>query len=189
MPALPLLLAAALAASPAPISVGLHALLFSLPAINEDAAMDAVGRSQVGLSDFVGMDPPRKSRAVVLHFFDREWRSGNRFSRPGPATFRQPGRAGTGHQHRHERHGRPLDLAPSQKLGFPVLRDNHQVVRGRYGIEKLPLTVVVDRWLRVRDWPAPGRRTGSRAAGRAGATDRPVASAQPPSATPRRGRS
>lgn len=146
MPALPLLLAAAVAASPAPLSVGLHALLFSLPAINEDAAMDAVGRSQVGLSDFVGMDPPRKARAVVLHFFDRE--NGGQELVSLDRVQRRFGSRGvqvlgistdTGDM------GGLSTWLESQKLGYPVLRDNHQVVSGRYGIEKLPLTVVVDR--------------------------------------------
>lgn len=142
---LPLLAAAALAASPAPLSVGLHALLFSLPAINEDAAMDAVGRSQIGLSDFVGMDPPRKSKAVVLHFFDREHggqdlasldRIQRRYGSRGVQVLGVSTDAGD--------MGGLSTWLEGQKLGYPVLRDNHQVVSGRYGIEKLPLTVVVD---------------------------------------------
>jgi peroxiredoxin len=145
MPSLPLLAAAALAASPAPLSVGLHALLFSLPAVNEDAAMDAVGRSQIGLSDFVGMDPPHESKAVVLHFFDRDHggadlasldRIQRRYGSRGVQVLGVSTDSGD--------MGGLSTWLEDQKLGFPVLRDNHQVVSGRYGIEKLPLTVVVD---------------------------------------------
>jgi len=145
MPALPLLAAAALAATPAPLSVGLHALLFSLPAINEDAAMEAVGRSQIGLSDFVGMDPPRQAKAVVVHFFDRDNGGGDlasldriqrRYGGRGVQVLGVSTDAGD--------MGGLSTWLEGQKLGYPVLRDNHQVVSGRYGIEKLPLTVVID---------------------------------------------
>lgn len=145
MPVLPLLAAAALAASPAPLSVGLHALLFSLPAINEDAAMDAVGRSQVGLSDFVGMDPPHESKAVVVHFFDRDHggedlssldRIQRRFGGRGVQVLGVSTDSGD--------MGGLSTWLEGKKLGYPVLRDNHQVVSGRYGIDKLPLTVVID---------------------------------------------
>lgn len=135
----------AAAAQPAPLSVGLHALLFSLPAINEDAAMDAVGRSQVALSDFVGIDPPHKSKAVVVHFFDRQ-RGGADLSALDAIQRKYKGRGlqvvaintDTGDV------GGLSTWLEGQKLGFPVLRDNHRVVTGRYGIDKLPLTVVVD---------------------------------------------
>ena len=37
----------------------------------------------------------------------------------------------------------------SQRLGFPVLRDNHGVVTNRYGITELPITIVIDAEGRV----------------------------------------
>ena len=143
MPALPLLFASALAASPVPLSVGLHALLFSLPAVNEDAAMDIVGRSQVGLSDFVGMNPPRPSKAVVVHFFDRA-HGGDSLALARPtsvatavAACRYWASVGT------RVTWRAVHLAEGRKPGYLLLRDNHKVVSGRYGVEELPLTVVV----------------------------------------------
>lgn len=145
MPALPLLFAAALAASPAPISVGLHALLFSLPAVNEDAAMNAVGRSQIGLSDFVGMNPPHPSKAVVVHFFDRT--HGAEGLAPLDRIQRKYGSRGVQVIGVNTDTGDMGELSTwleGQKLGFPVLRDNHHVVSGRYGVKDLPLTVVVD---------------------------------------------
>jgi hypothetical protein len=32
----------------------------------------------------------------------------------------------------------------SQRLDFPVLRDAHRVVADRYGVQRFPLTVIVD---------------------------------------------
>ncbi len=140
-----LLVGEATAAQPAPLSVGLHALLFSLPAINEDAAMDAVGRSQVALSDFVGIDPPHKSKALIVHFFDRQ-RGGADLGALDGVDRKYKGRGlqvvavstDTGNV------GGLSTWLEGQKLGYPVLRDNHRVVTSRYGIDKLPLTVVVD---------------------------------------------
>jgi len=145
MPALPLLFATALATAPAPISVGLQALLFSLPAVNEDAAMDAVGRSQIGLSDFVGINPPQPSKAVVIHFFDRD--HGAAGLAPLDRIQRKYGSRGVQVLAVNTDTGDMGELSTwleGQKLGFPVLRDNHHVVSGRYGVEDMPLTVVVD---------------------------------------------
>ena len=107
--------------------------------------MDIVGRSQVGLSDFVGMNPPRPSKAVVVHFFDRA--HGGDSLEPLDRIQRRYGGRGV------QVLGVSLDTGDmgelstwleGQKLGYPVLRDNHKVVSGRYGVEELPLTVVVD---------------------------------------------
>jgi peroxiredoxin len=144
---LPLMAPLALAASGQPtLSVGLHALSFSLPAVNEDAAMEAIGRTQVGLGDLVGVEPNHPSKAVVLHFFDREHggedlggleRLQKRYGGRGlqvVAISTDEGDVGA-----------MSSWLEGMKLGYPVLRDNHHVVVDRYGIDKLPLTVVVDR--------------------------------------------
>ena len=140
---LQLLLATALAAPPA--SVGLHALVFTLPAINEDAAERAVGRSQVGLSDFVGINPSHASKAVVLHFFDRA-HGGDDLDALDRVQKRFRGKdvQVIGISADSSDMGELSNWLEQEKLSFPVLRDNHGIVSSRYGIGTLPLTVVID---------------------------------------------
>ena len=132
-------------AAPTTVSVGEAALLFTLPAINEDAALAAVGSARVSLADFTGVAPSHASKAVLLYFFDRD--------RQG---------AGLGSLERlHKRwSGKGLQVIAitvdstdlgtlsteieDQKLSFPVLRDNHRVVSTRYGAGELPVALVVD---------------------------------------------
>lgn len=141
-----LLVATALAsAQPPDIAVGQPALLFVLPAINEEVALDVVNRPSVALSDFTGVRAPHPANAVVLHFFDRD--------HGGDAL------ADLNHlQRRYANKGvQVIAISTDQgdlgglstwitdaRLSYPVLRDNHSVVTGRYGIEDLPMTLIVD---------------------------------------------
>ncbi|MDP6931297.1 MAG: hypothetical protein QGG40_00205, partial [Myxococcota bacterium] len=71
MSLLALFTAVALATEQPPaVRLGEPALLFSLPAINEKVAMKTVSKPGVALSDFIGVEPSRPSRAVVLFFFE-----------------------------------------------------------------------------------------------------------------------
>lgn len=141
------LFSAALAAGiPGPnLRVGDAAYLFSLPAINEDAAMQYVARTSVALSDFTGVMPGFPSKAVVVHFFQQAGsesqlatlgRLHKKYASKGVRTVAVL--AGPG------------DIAAvsgwveAQRLDFPVLRDVHGIVVGRYGVAAYPMTFVVD---------------------------------------------
>lgn len=148
------LFSAALATLPAMAAPALPAVdigepvpLFLLPAVNEDAAVRVVSRAQVELADLVGVSPRAPAKAVVLYFFDREH---------GGEGIAQLSRV----QRQLQGKGVQVlgisadqgELAPfaawldKQKAPFPVLRDEHGVVRSRYGITdaSLPLTLVVE---------------------------------------------
>ena len=141
-----LLLHSALAAPPS-VSVGQNALTFSLPVINTgEADEDPAAPAQISLSTYVGVLPNQPSAAVVLYFFSR---------REGADQLATLDRL----QRRYDGQGvRILAIntdtgsvgalsswLEEQQLGYPVLRDNHHVVRNRYGVEDLPFTVVVDQ--------------------------------------------
>ncbi len=140
------LAAPAQAAPPAPAAkLGSPAPIFSLPALNEEVALEAASRTQVGVTDFCGVRPTRPQSAVVIYFFSRD-RGGDQL----PTLSRLQKRLG----------GKGLqvigvstdtgDLGPlstwieGQKIAFPVVRDNHGVVSARYGLSQLPMTVVVE---------------------------------------------
>ena len=129
------------------VSLGEPAPLFSLPAINEAAAVSAVGRAQVELSDLVGIAPGHKANGVVLYFFDRA-HGGAQLSALGRVQRQLSGKGVT-----------VLAISVDQadlgdlsrwleqdKVSVPVLRDEHGLVLGRYGVEasSLPMTVVID---------------------------------------------
>ena len=143
-----LLVATAAAAQPYPapsVRVGDPALLFSLPALNEDAAMRAVARPHVALSDFTGVLPGFPARVVVVHFLRMEG---------GEAQLAALNRLHRRYANRGARFVAVLvddtDLASAsdwvegQKLDFPVLRDNHRIVVDRYGVLAFPMTFVID---------------------------------------------
>lgn len=144
---LPLLAAVAVAQPyPAPsVAVGDNALLFSLPALNEEAAMRAVARPHVALSDFTGVLPGFPARVVVVHFLRRQG---------GEAQLEALNRLHRRYANRGARFLAILvdggDLAGTsewvegQKLDFPVLLDTHQIVVSRYGVLHYPMTFVVD---------------------------------------------
>ncbi len=139
-------LGSAMAASvPGPsLHVGDPALLFSLPAINEDAALHAVARPTVALSDFTGVSPGFPSGALVVHFMRREGgesqlqalaRLDKKYASKD-ATFLAVLVGGT-------------DVASTsswvqgQRVEFPVLDDAHGIVASRYGVRAYPMTFVV----------------------------------------------
>ncbi len=146
-PLLALLVAAASAQSyPAPsLKVGDTALLFSLPALNEDAAMRAVARPHVALADFTGVLPGFPASVVVVHFLRMSGgeahlaalnRLHRRFANRGArfiAVLVDDGDLAS-----------VSDWVEGQKLDFPVLRDNHQIVVDRYGVLTFPMTFVID---------------------------------------------
>ncbi|MFZ5478452.1 MAG: peroxiredoxin family protein [Myxococcota bacterium] len=129
------------------LHVGDDALLFSLPALNEDAAMRAVSKPHVALADFTGgiVTPPFPAQAVVVHFLRREGGDGQL------ATLE---RLHKKYQNRGLRIvaivAQGGDLAPlsdwisSQRLNFPVLNDQHGIVSSRYGVAHFPMTFIVD---------------------------------------------
>lgn len=146
---LPFVVSTALAAPasvPAPnVKVGDPALLFSLPALNEDAALRAVARPHVALSDFTGVLPGFPARVVVVHFVQKQGaeaqlqalnRLHKRYSNRGArflAILADGGELAT-----------LSEWVESQRLDFPVLRDAHRVVADRYGVKRFPLTAVID---------------------------------------------
>ncbi|MFH1463699.1 MAG: redoxin domain-containing protein [Pseudomonadota bacterium] len=143
--ALPLLLALFFGAARAqePITVGAPALAFSLPAINEDAAVAIVRQRTVILGEMVGIQPAHPAAGVVLYFFDRP--GGGEGLRPlnnlakryksanlriiGISTDPDDGAA---------------DWIRALKLDFPVLKDNHHIVADRYSVRETPMVVLVD---------------------------------------------
>lgn len=128
------------------VSVGDDALLFTLPAINENAAVDAVGSSRVSLGDFVGTRPARSREGVVVFFFDS--------AKANEGTLGALDRL----QRRYKAKGvqvvavttDPADLGSLSttvedlRLSFPVLRDRYAVVVDRYKTGELPVTVLID---------------------------------------------
>lgn len=131
---------------PAPsVTVGDAALLFSLPAVNEDAALRAVARPSVALSDYTGVLPGFPAKVVVVHFVQKAG---------SEAQLQALNRL---HRKYSNRGARFIAIVPddgelsalsewveSQRLEFPVLRDAHRVVVDRYGVKQFPLTMVVD---------------------------------------------
>ena len=127
------------------LHVGDPAYLFALPALNEDAAMHAVAKTSVALSDFTGVMPGFPSKALVVHFFSQ---SG------GEAQLAALGRLNKKYSSKGVRFLAILagagDIAQvsgwveAQHLDFPVLRDAHGIVVSRYGVHRYPTTFVVD---------------------------------------------
>lgn len=141
-----LLLWATLAsAGDSPVNIGAPALQFSLTAINEPVAMELVNKPTVALSDFAGFAPAYSRDALVLYFFDR--RSGG----DAMASLERLARKYRGKNTQIV--AILVDEAPMATLAewvinagvsFPVLRDGHRLVAGRYGLDKLPVAYVVD---------------------------------------------
>jgi peroxiredoxin len=128
------------------VRLGEPAYLFSLPAVNEDAALAVANRTQLGVGDFSGVRPTRPSEAVVLYFFDRAHvgdglgslqRLQRRFDGRGVQVLAICGDRGD--------LGGLSTWVDQQKLTFPVLRDSHGIVQARYGVSTMPLIMVVDR--------------------------------------------
>jgi len=140
------LMSLALAGAPGPaLHVGDPALLFSLPAINEDAALRAVARTSVALSDFTGVGAGFPAKAAVVHFLERAGGEGQlatlgrldkKYNAKGVRTVAVL--AGPGDI------AAVSDWVESQHLDFPVVRDGHGIVVSRYGVRQFPTTFVVD---------------------------------------------
>jgi peroxiredoxin len=127
------------------LHVGDTALLFSLPSVNEEAALQAVARTTVALSDFTGVMPGFPAKVVVVHFLQQAG------GEPQLAAL----------QRLHKKYGSrgartiavlsgPGEIAAvsswveAQHLDFPVVRDAHDIVVSRYGVRQFPTTFVVD---------------------------------------------
>ncbi len=151
-----LLTATALADNPPGPGVGDDALLFSLPAINEEVAVSLVRNDHVGLGDLTGPLAGYPSQAVVLYFFSRA---------DGGEGLSTLNRCARKYQRQDVRfvaisidQGDLAGLSEwvrGQKLSFPVLRDNHHIVSGRYGIEEVPRAYVLDSDGRITAIGAP----------------------------------
>lgn len=142
-----LLVALALAAPvPGPaLHVGDAAYAFSLPAINEDAAMKAVARPHVALSDYTGVMPGFPATHLVVEFVQKKGSEGTlaamerlskKYSKDG-VRFVAIMSGG----------GEIASLSgwvEAQRLSFPVLNDQHGIVVSRYGIPSYPMTFVID---------------------------------------------
>lgn len=143
---LALLLSLAFAGTPGPaLHVGDTAYLFTLPALNEDAALRAVARTSVALSDYTGVMPGFPAKGVVVHFMRKDGgevqlqalaRLSRKYDSKGirfVAVLAGPGEIAA-----------VSGWVEQQNPGFPVLRDAHDIVAGRYGITTWPTTFVVD---------------------------------------------
>jgi peroxiredoxin len=149
-------LAALAAEPPAGPSVGQDALLFSLPAVNEQVAIALVRNDHVSLGDLTGPMAPYPSSAVVLYFFART-EGGD-----GLAVLNRCFRKYSKEEVRFVAisldSGNAADLSEwvgKQKITFPVLRDNHGIVASRYGVDSLPWTYIIDGDGRIRAIGAP----------------------------------
>ncbi len=138
--------ATALAAPrPPAVSPGQPALVFALSAVNEEVATQTVNKVQVSLSDFAGIMPGHPRSAVVLHFYDvsrgtADLKVLNRIHRRYGSKGVQVLAVAEGAQSSQEIADRITPL----KLGFPVLRDVEGLVKSRYGVKDLPLTIVIE---------------------------------------------
>lgn len=141
---------------PAGPGVGDNALLFSLPAVNEEIAIDLVRNDHVGLGDLTGPLAGYPSTAVVLYFFSRvEGGDGlavlNRCQR-------KYGKVDVRFVAISIDHGDSAGFSEwisKQKLSFPVLRDNYRIVASRYGIEEYPWSYIIDADGRIHAIGAP----------------------------------
>jgi peroxiredoxin len=134
-------------ATPRPLVVGPGepALAFALSAVNEEVATETVNKVQVSLSDFTGMMPPHARKAVVVHFFSQgagatELKALNRLHR----RYANRGVQVIAISGDPDSKAALTDRIAALRLDFPVLRDSHRVVIGRYGISELPITLVVE---------------------------------------------
>ncbi len=134
-------------AAPRPLAVGpgQPAFAFALTAVNEDVTTETVNKVQVSLADFVGTIPAQARKAIVLHFFERsggpeDLKALNRIQRK----FANRGVQVVAISGDPDSKAALADRIGSLRLDFPVLRDNHRVVIGRYGITELPVTLVIE---------------------------------------------
>lgn len=127
------------------VNVGAPALQFALPAVNEDTAMEVVNKPVVALSDFTGLDPAYPHKVTVVYFCSRK--SGG----DGLAALERVARRYRGKDTQivavladSGELGNLSDWVTGLGLTFPVLRDQHRIVAGRYGLTELPVAYVLD---------------------------------------------
>jgi hypothetical protein len=137
-------------ANVSPIGIGDYALSFSLPAINEQVSMRESGNTQVSMSMYTGLAPQKKTKALVLYFFNLS---------EGGMLLSELERV-----QKHYRKEGVYIIAICTEGGsvtpisrwvegnvntIPVLRDKYQIVQSRYGIQKVPQVYVVDEIGRI----------------------------------------
>ncbi len=130
---------------PAGPQVGDDALLFSLPAVNQEAAISLVRNDHVSLGNLTGPLAEYPAEAVVLYFFSRD---------AGGDALGVLNRCQRKYEKANVRFvaiatdsGDTVvisDWVARQKLDYPVLRDNYQIVSSRYGVETLPWSYIID---------------------------------------------
>jgi len=145
------------------VSVGEPALVFTLPAVNEDIAQRAVGQARVSLDGFVGLLPTvdcerekKGCSAVLLYFFDRD-QGGAGLKALNQITKRYSDK-GVRVLAVSQDEGDVAELdawVKSQRLNFLVLRDNYHVVSSRYGLTRWPMLFVLDEAGRISSIGAP----------------------------------
>jgi len=99
----------------------------------------------VALADFVGLDPVHPTKVLVLFFFDRTHGAErldelSRLQRRHGAQDLQAVGVFSG----TDDLGDLSDWLKGEKLAFPVLRDHHAIVMGRYELPSLPMVAVID---------------------------------------------
>lgn len=127
------------------VNVGEPALQFSLPALNDDTVMELVNKPSVSLADFAGVDAAYPRKVTVIYFCSRK-SGGDGLAELERVAKRFRGKdaqivavltdagdvAGLS------------DWITGLGLTYPVLRDQHRIVAGRYGLSELPVTYVLD---------------------------------------------
>jgi peroxiredoxin len=141
------LLSAALAApTPGPsMHLGDEARAFSLPSVNEQAALRAVANTHVSLSAMVGPVPAFPAKVVVLHFMER--RGGETQLAMLQRLHRRHHGAGAAFVAVMAKGGDIAGLSAwvsGQHLDVPVLNDAYSIVIDRYGVTRFPMTFVID---------------------------------------------
>lgn len=133
-------------AEPAPaLAPGDPALLFSLPAVNEDAALRAVAKTHVALSDMTGVMPSFPAKAVVVTFVN---------GAAPDALYSGIEKLSRKYASRNARFlvivsdtveiAALSDRVNNLKLSYPVLHDRYRIVASRYGVQAWPMSFVVN---------------------------------------------
>lgn len=144
-----LLLASAFAGDPTRVAIGGPARTFALPAVNADLAMRTTGSATVRLHDLVGPGATRPQKAVILHFFEQG--AGDHVT--GQLSKLDAERSDlvvVGILSDPRGLSSVSNWVAAKGIGFPVLFDEHGVVFERYGVDKAPLTMLVDADGRVQ---------------------------------------
>ena len=145
------------------VSVGEPGLVFTLPAINEALALEAVGQSRVSLDAFVGLLPTancgrdeKGCAAVLLFFFDRQ-SGADRLKALNQVTkrFGDRGVRVLAVSQDESSLSEVSEWVQDQQVNYIVLRDNFHVLSERYGLSTWPMLFVLDEAGRVASIGAP----------------------------------